>query len=134
MEADKANQQLQALKRNYEGVSKSAANDKAEFTKLMNERDQFKEEAETANARLEGIDKEIAEAKEETEKTRKEAQEYKRNLDVKIKEVERMKEEMKRREKQNQDKINQMNQASLKLGEETRKAKQDFKKASDTIV
>lgn len=55
--------------------------------------------------------------------------EYKRNLDVKLKENDRLKEEMKRREKQHQDKINAMNQSALKLGEETRKVKQDFKKA-----
>lgn len=60
---------------------------------------------------------------------RKEMLEYKRNLDVKLKENDRLKEEMKRREKQHQDKINAMNQAALKLGEETRKVKQDFKKA-----
>ena len=60
---------------------------------------------------------------------RKEMLEYKRSLDVKLKENDRLKEEMKRREKQHQDKINAMNQAALKLGEETRKVKQDFKKA-----
>jgi len=55
-----------------------------------------------------------------------------------LKEVERMKEENKRREKQHQEKLNQMNckysvilEAAIKLGEESRKHKSDFKKAHE---
>jgi len=67
MEAEKATSQLNALKRNYEGVSKSAANDKAEFTRLQKERDQFQEEAQEHKERLKGIDEEIEQVTTERE-------------------------------------------------------------------
>jgi DNA repair exonuclease SbcCD ATPase subunit len=96
----------QGLLRNYEGVAQFAANDKAEFNKLRNGRESAEKEAAELKKQVVILESQTNEMRPQLETMALQINEWKNKNDAKVREIEKLKEELKRKEKGFDDKLN----------------------------
>jgi chromosome segregation ATPase len=96
----------QGLLRNYEGVASFAANDKAEFNKLRNGRETAEKEVAELKKQVGTLELQNNEMRPQLESMALQINEWKNKNDAKVREIEKLKEELKRKEKGFDDKLN----------------------------
>lgn len=124
----------QGLLRNYEGVSQFAANDKAEFNKLRNGRESAEKEAAELKKQVVILESQTNEMRPQLESMALQINDWKNKNDAKVREIEKLKEELKRKEKGFEDKLNIANSSNKQLNDANAKLKADLKKATDELA
>lgn len=105
-EYESLHSKYQGLLRNYEGVASFAANDKAEFNRLRSGRESAEKEAADLKKQVVMLESQNNEMRPQLESMALQINDWKNKNDAKVREIEKLKEELKRKEKGFEDKLN----------------------------